>query len=83
MIARRRLGRTTIEISELGFGGAPLGDLYTHLDDGQAIAAVRSALEAGIAYVSTAMAYPNIASARRSEALIVRRWCSPPRSGAG
>ncbi len=92
MIARRRLGRTTIEISELGFGGAPLGDLYTHLDDGQAIAAVRSALEAGIAYVDTAPLYGHGLSEHRIGTAIrgvdraslvlsskVGRWMSPAR----
>ena len=39
-VPRRVLGRTGLSVSALGFGTAPLGDLYAHLDDGTAIAAV-------------------------------------------
>ncbi|MCU0820308.1 MAG: aldo/keto reductase [Beijerinckiaceae bacterium] len=90
MIARRKLGRTNINISELGFGGAPLGDLYAHLDDRQAIDAVRTALDAGIRYVDTAPLYGHglsehrigtaIRSVHRSSLVLstkVGRWMSP------
>ena len=32
----RSLGRTGLPVSALGFGGAPLGDLYALLDEAQA-----------------------------------------------
>ena len=41
----------------LGFGGAPLGDLYAPLDDRVAIATVEAALDAGIALVDTSPLY--------------------------
>jgi len=37
---RRVLGRTGLSVSALGFGTAPLGDLFARLDDATAIAAV-------------------------------------------
>jgi D-threo-aldose 1-dehydrogenase len=54
---RRRLGRTGLEVSILGFGSAPLGDLYRKLDDAAAIAAVEQALALGINLVDTSPLY--------------------------
>ena len=31
----RRLGRTSVRVSALGFGAAPIGNLYAPLDDDQ------------------------------------------------
>src|ERR1700743_3820141 len=56
-LPRRVLGRSLIEVSVLGFGGAPLGDLYTRLDDGDAIAAVGAAHDAGITLFDTSPHY--------------------------
>ena len=33
MINKNILGKTGIEVSVIGFGGAPLGDLFENLDD--------------------------------------------------
>ena len=44
---RRSLGRTALQVSVLGFGTAPLGDLYVQLDDVTAIATVERAFELG------------------------------------
>ena len=54
---RRPLGRTGLEVSLLGFGSAPLGDLYTKLEDGIAIDTVTRALDLGINLVDTAPLY--------------------------
>jgi len=54
---RRLLGRTGLEVSILGFGSAPLGDLYQKLDDASAIAAVERALSLGINLVDTSPLY--------------------------
>ncbi|MEJ0067814.1 MAG: aldo/keto reductase [Pseudomonadota bacterium] len=56
-LPRRRLGRSLIEVSVLGFGGAPLGDLYARLDDGDAIATVEAAHAAGITLFDTSPHY--------------------------
>lgn len=53
----RALGRTGISISTLGFGGAPLGDLYARLPDAPAIAAVAAAHAAGITMFDTSPLY--------------------------
>jgi len=50
----RTLGRSGIAVSALGFGGAPLGDLYAVLDDAAAIAAVEAAARVGITLFDTA-----------------------------
>jgi len=58
-IDRRPLGRTGIEVTALGFGSAPLGDLYTQLDDETAIATAATALSSGIAFFDTSPHYGN------------------------
>jgi D-threo-aldose 1-dehydrogenase len=56
-VPRRTLGRTGLEVSILGFGTAPLGDLYARLDDRTAIAAVKRAFEVGINLLDTSPLY--------------------------
>ena len=56
-VPRRVLGRTGLEVSALGFGTAPLGDLYTRLDDATAIAAAERALALGINLIDTSPLY--------------------------
>jgi D-threo-aldose 1-dehydrogenase len=58
-LAKRRLGRSTLEVTEIGFGSAPLGDLYARLDDATAIATVDAALERGITLFDTSPHYGN------------------------
>jgi D-threo-aldose 1-dehydrogenase len=57
VLPRRTLGRTALEVSELGFGGAPLGGLYSEVSEADAEAAVGAALAAGITYFDTAPLY--------------------------
>ncbi len=56
-IALRRLGRSAVELSALGFGAAAIGNLYRSTSDEQAELTVRAALEAGIRYFDTAPHY--------------------------
>jgi D-threo-aldose 1-dehydrogenase len=53
----RRLGRSGLEVTVVGFGAAPLGDLYARLDDATAIAAVEAAYRAGIRLFDTSPLY--------------------------
>ena len=56
-VPRRVLGRTGLQVSVLGFGTAPLGDLFAKLDDAAAIAAAERAFELGINLVDTSPHY--------------------------
>jgi len=59
MIENRPLGRTGVPVSVLGFGAAPLGDLYEHLDDRVAVSAVAAARAAGMTLFDTSPHYGN------------------------
>ena len=56
-LARRRLGRTQVELTQLGFGGAGLGDLFEIIPEPQAAATLQAAWDAGIRYYDTAPWY--------------------------
>lgn len=58
-LPRRALGRTRLQVSVLGFGTAPLGDLYVQLDDDTAIDTVQRALDRGINLLDTSPLYGN------------------------
>lgn len=64
-IACRRVGRTGLSVSELGFGAASLGNLYHPVPDADARAAIDAALDAGLRYVDTAPHYGRGLSERR------------------
>jgi len=53
----RPLGRTGISVTTLGFGSAPLGDLFHRLDDKAARGAVEAAVEAGVTLYDTSPFY--------------------------
>jgi D-threo-aldose 1-dehydrogenase len=55
--ARRTLGRTGISLTQLGLGGAGLGDLFSIIPDDVALATLNAAWEAGIRYFDTAPWY--------------------------
>ncbi|MEV7680535.1 aldo/keto reductase [Streptomyces sp. NPDC088341] len=69
----RPLGRTQVRVGPLGFGGAPLGNLYTPIDDGQARAAVDAAWDAGVRYYDTAPHYGLGLSERRLGVALAHR----------
>ena len=88
----RSLGRTGIAVSEIGFGAAPLGDLYGHLDEAAAVGAAVAALSAGVTLLDTSPLYGHgLAEARCGAALRqagrdgvvlctkVGRWMDPGR----
>jgi len=53
----RRLGKSEVEVTIMGFGGAPLGNLFQTLSDPEAWATVRACYDAGIRYFDTAPLY--------------------------
>ena len=55
--ARRRLGRTAVEVTELGFGGASIGELFVRVTEHDANATLAAAWDAGVRYFDTAPWY--------------------------
>jgi D-threo-aldose 1-dehydrogenase len=68
----RLLGRTDLPVSTLGFGGAPLGDLYARLDEAQAVATVEAALAGGVTLIDTSPLYGHGLSEHRIGAALRR-----------
>jgi D-threo-aldose 1-dehydrogenase len=62
---RRQVGLTGLSVTELGFGGAPIGGLFQALPADVARAAVDAAWDAGIRYFDTAPHYGLGMSERR------------------
>jgi D-threo-aldose 1-dehydrogenase len=60
-----RLGRSEVEVTQLGFGGGPLGGLFAPLDDDTAAAALTAAWDCGIRYFDTSPHYGIGVSERR------------------
>ena len=87
----RKLGKTGVELTQLGFGSAPLGELFVRVDEATAAATLQAAWDAGIRYYDTAPYYGRgLAEIRcgrfldtkpRSEFVLsskVGRWFFPP-----
>ena len=55
--ARRRLGRSGLELPALGLGGAPFGDLSAEIGEENALATIEHACALGIGYFDTAPWY--------------------------
>jgi D-threo-aldose 1-dehydrogenase len=53
----RVLGKSGVEVTIMGFGGAPLGNMYRAFSDAQARATVEACYDAGIRYFDTAPLY--------------------------
>ncbi|MFJ2770342.1 aldo/keto reductase [Streptomyces sp. NPDC087300] len=64
-LARRTLGSGGVEVTELSFGAAGIGNLYSPITDEQAATAVDHAWNAGIRYFDTAPHYGLGLSERR------------------
>lgn len=66
----RTLGRTGLKVSEIGFGAWGIGGMWGPRDDEQALSALRRALDLGINFIDTALAYGD----GHSERLIARAF---------
>ena len=73
MIARRALGATGLKLTELGFGTAPLGNLFRPLPEETARATLAAAEAAGFGYYDTAPFYGFGLSERRLGDALRRR----------
>jgi aryl-alcohol dehydrogenase-like predicted oxidoreductase len=67
-VKRRRLGKTNIEVSEVGFGAWAIGGSWGATDDDESLAAMNAAVDAGVTFFDTADVYGD----GRSERLIAR-----------
>jgi D-threo-aldose 1-dehydrogenase len=54
---KRRIGKTTLEVTALSLGSAPLGGMYRDLPDAEAVATIHAAWESGIRFFDTAPHY--------------------------
>jgi D-threo-aldose 1-dehydrogenase len=72
-LARRKLGRTNIELTQLGLGGAGLGDLFDVVEDIDASATLQAAWDAGIRYYDTSPWYGRGQSEHRFGRALYRR----------
>lgn len=71
-LSRRALGRVALDVSVLGFGAAPLGDLYAKLDESTAIASVVAAVANGVNLIDTSPLYGHGLSEHRVGAALRR-----------
>src|ERR1700722_12501115 len=53
----RKLGRSNVMLPQMGFGGAPLGDLFTKVSEADAEATLDAAWQGGVRYYDTAPWY--------------------------
>jgi D-threo-aldose 1-dehydrogenase len=56
---RRPIGSTPLQVTQLGFGGASLGDMRESIVEAQASATIEAAHAAGIGYFDTSPWYGN------------------------
>lgn len=56
-LPRRTLGRTGLEVSVLGFGSAPVGDLYREVGEAAALETIVTALSNGVTLLDTSPFY--------------------------
>jgi D-threo-aldose 1-dehydrogenase len=61
----RQLGKTEIQLTELGFGGAAVGNLYRPTSQEEAFTAIQTAWQSGVRYFDTAPSYGYGLSERR------------------
>jgi aryl-alcohol dehydrogenase-like predicted oxidoreductase len=64
----RKFGRTGSSVSEIGFGAWAIGAAWGEVNDGDAVAALHAALDAGVTFIDTADVYGD----GHSEKLIAR-----------
>ena len=73
----RALGQTGIELTSLGFGTAPLGELFQRVSDADAADAMQAAWDAGLRYFDTSPFYGH----GQSEIRVGRGLYRQPRDG--
>jgi len=72
-LCRVALGRTGLMVTQLGLGGAPLGNLFTPVSDAEAQATIERAWDLGLRFFDTAPLYGHGLSERRIGAALRNR----------
>lgn len=62
---KRKIGKTQLSVTEIGFGGASIGNLYQACSDAEAMKTLTTAWDLGIRYFDTAPEYGHGLSERR------------------
>jgi D-threo-aldose 1-dehydrogenase len=70
LIHKRQIGNTKLEVDTLGFGCAPLGNLYHNISDIESKAVFKAAWQAGFRHFDTAPHYGQGLSERRTGDLL-------------
>jgi L-galactose dehydrogenase len=74
MMEYRILGKTGLKVSVIGFGAAPLGEVFGNIDPEDGKRAVHMAIEKGINYFDVSPSYgPGLAEERLGDALLGKR----------
>lgn len=55
--AKRKFGRTDLEVTAFGFGTAPIGNIFREIDEATSDAMIQTAWDAGVRYYDTAPMY--------------------------
>ncbi len=74
-LQRRKIGRTAAQVTRLGFGSAPLGDLFEAISEAKAQQTLQAAWDAGVRYFDTAPYY----GYGKSEHRVGHFLCQQPR----
>ncbi len=70
----RQLGQTDMQVSVIGFGASPLGDVFDVTDEKEGFRAVHSAIDSGINFFDVAPFYGDtLAEKRLGNALLTKR----------
>jgi D-threo-aldose 1-dehydrogenase len=72
-VGRRQLGKSRVQVTELAFGGAPIGNLFSAVDDDAAAETIDAAWDGGIRTFDTAPHYGLGLSERRLGAALAHR----------
>ena len=69
----RRLGKSELRVSEVGFGAWAIGGSWGQTDDGESLAALHAAVDAGVTFFDTADVYGDGRSERLLGRLLTER----------
>ena len=81
-LSRRKVGKTKLEVTELGLGGAPMGGFRAKISDAEAMALTDAAYDGGVRYFDTSPFYGYGRSELRMGAALREKPRCRPRSAA-